>query len=295
MAVTVAARQLSRIGVTVSNLRRLKLFYCDALGFSCLDEGPVPAPECRTLGLAGSAIRARLQLGEQRLELLCPAKPGAPYPTDRQANDIWFQHIAIVVRDMDAAYDRIVQYGIEPISRQGPQLLPPSAGHVRAFKFRDPDGHPLELIAFPAGSGDPVWQRPTGDALFLGIDHSAIVVRDAERSIAFYETLGLSILSRSLNHGPEQDRLDGLAKSVATVIGLQPADIRTPYVELLAYQPPAAPLLDNPLGPSDLASARLVFTVAHSDDPAVAGWDDGGMLLHDPDGHALILEPLARA
>jgi catechol 2,3-dioxygenase-like lactoylglutathione lyase family enzyme len=287
VAVTV---ELSRVSVTVSDLRRLTLFYCDALGFSCLEEGPVPEPECRTLGVDG-AIRARLQLGEQRLELLCPANPGAPYPTDSQANDIWFQHIAIVVRDMNAAYERIVQYGMTPISKQGPQLLPPSAGGVQAFKFRDPDGHPLELISFPKGSGDPVWQRRTGDALFLGIDHSAIVVRDAERSIAFYEALGLSILSRSLNHGPEQDRLDGLSNSVATVIGLQTPDIRTPHVELLAYQPPAAPSLAHSLGPSDLASARLVFTVA-PDNPEVAD-QDGGKLLHDPDGHTLVLEPSA--
>ena len=47
--------------------------------------------------------------------------------------------------------------GWRPISEGGPQLLPPSNGAVRAFKFRDPDGHPLELIWFPPGQGRAVW------------------------------------------------------------------------------------------------------------------------------------------
>src|SRR6266436_5231988 len=43
--------------------------------------------------------------------------------------------------------------------------------------FKDPDGHPIELIQFPADKGVGRWRRPT-DRVFLGIDHSAAV--DAE-------------------------------------------------------------------------------------------------------------------
>jgi Glyoxalase/Bleomycin resistance protein/Dioxygenase superfamily len=75
-----------------------------------------------------------------------------------------------------------------PISRYGPQRL---LSGIVAFKFRDPDL--LELIQFPRPD-----LRTEG-----GIDHSAISVADAERSIAFYaERLGLSLQSRQVNRGP---------------------------------------------------------------------------------------------
>lgn len=35
--------------------------------------------------------------------------------------------------------------------------LPESSGGVTAFKFRDPDGHPLELLAFPDGKVPSRW------------------------------------------------------------------------------------------------------------------------------------------
>ena len=237
-----AVQSLARVSFTVSDLNKLTRFYCDALGFSCLDEGPVPLSQLRVLGLEGPANRARLQLGEQTLELLCPATPGRAYPANSGATDIWFQHIAIVVNNMDDAYSRVCDYPITHISVDGPQRLPPSTGRVRAFKFRDPDGHPLELIAFPSGTGDARWHQGSTYSAFLGVDHSGIVVRSARRSLAFYQSLGFSVLSRTLNQGPEQDRLDGTLAVCVDVIGLRPGDATTPHVELLAYQrPPVSP------------------------------------------------------
>ena len=49
----------------------------------------------------------------------------------------------------------------------------------RRSTFAIPDGHFLEILAFPPGKGDPKWHRP-GDALFLGLDHTAIVVDDTD-------------------------------------------------------------------------------------------------------------------
>ena len=60
----------------------------------------------------------------------------------------------------------------------GPQRLPDwnkNAGGIKAFYFKDPDEHPVEILQFPEGKGDPKWQRAS-DRLFLGIDHTAIVV-----------------------------------------------------------------------------------------------------------------------
>ena len=95
--------------------------------------------------------------------------------------------------DMDSAYARLRRFKVQHAST-GPQLLPktiPNAAGIRAFYFRDPDGHPLEVLQFPPDKGDPKWHAPS-DRLFLGIDHTAIVVSDTRASLAFYrDVLGL--------------------------------------------------------------------------------------------------------
>ena len=129
---------------------------------------------------------------------------------------------------MAAAYRRLQTHNVTPISRHGPQTLP---GGVIAFKFRDPDHHPLELIQFP--TADPVTAH--------GIDHSAISVADADRSIAFYAAaLGLAVTARQVNTGPAQDALDNLDAVTVDVVALSPA-IRSPHLELLAYRAPCGP------------------------------------------------------
>jgi len=72
---------------------------------------------------------------------------------------------------MDAAHARVLADArAQPISQDGPQTLPPVDGSVRAWKFRDPDGHPLELLWFPPGGGRAVWRGHPPGAVFLGID-----------------------------------------------------------------------------------------------------------------------------
>jgi catechol 2,3-dioxygenase-like lactoylglutathione lyase family enzyme len=252
--------RLLRVRINVSDLARLADFYCEALGFVVVQ----------------TAERGvRLRLGAQTLELVQPEVPGAPYPADSRATDVWFQHVALVVSDMAAAYAHLCRHAMTPITIGGPQRLPPSTGRVQAFKFRDPDGHPLELLAFPPGAGDAHWQ--SGDALFLGYDHSALVVSDVTRSIAFYEALGLVVAGRTLNHGPEQERLDDAPGVRVDVVALRAAAEATPHVELLGYQVPPVTPLPGPLAPSDIASSRLVFE------------SDRAAELHDPDGHAIVL------
>jgi len=65
------------------------------------------------------------------------------------------------------------------------------------------------VLWFPPGKGDAKWRRR--DALFLGIDHTAIVVADTARSLACYrDTLGLAVAGESENWGPEQERLNNV-------------------------------------------------------------------------------------
>src|SRR5947209_20007887 len=136
----------------------------------------------------------RMQLGKEYLDLTqYLAPPGRPIPLDSRSNDLWFQHIAIVVRDMDQAFEKLRALKVQFVST-APQTLPasiPAAAGIKAFYFRDPDQHNLEVIYFPPGKGDPRWQQTT-DKLFLGIDHTAIGVSNTSASLKFYgDLLGL--------------------------------------------------------------------------------------------------------
>ena len=147
-----------------------------------------------------------------------------------------FQHFAIVVSDMTAAYANLQAFrNWTAISADGPQILPPSSGGVTAFKFRDPEGHPLELLAFAPGATPAHWAFQSGN-LCLGIDHSAISVADTDRSVAFYSRLGLARTASSLNVGPEQEKLDDLVGAVVEVTALAPPIQTVPHVELLCYR-----------------------------------------------------------
>lgn len=271
------ALALLRVSLTACDLSRLAAFYVEALGFSA-------SPERRTDDAMAALLGARairtvlLRRGEQELEVCEFDPPGDPYPADSRSDDLWFQHCALVTSDIGAAFARLGRQAFTAISRDGPRALP---GGITAYKFRDPDGHPLELIQFPKLNPE------TAD----GIDHSAISVADAERSVAFYtRAFGMSVASRQVNAGPAQDALDGLRGAYVDVVGLAPAR-RSPHVELLAYHSPrrrAAP----PMRPSDLAASRLVLRVDHmTSQPGAAETADGGRatLTHDPDGHALLL------
>ena len=206
-AVTVAQR-IQTIGFTTADLAGTERFY-GALGFEPLTSAPVSGAELAMLGLPGSrAERLTMRLGRQEVEFLSFAPPGRPYPANSTSTDLWFQHIAIAVSDMAEAHRRVLEAGAVAITQDGPQTLPANTGGVTAFKFRDPEGHPLELLFFPSGTGEKVWQERGALSPFLGIDHTAIAVSDPDRSRAFYATLGLRSRPGSENQGPGQERLD---------------------------------------------------------------------------------------
>jgi catechol 2,3-dioxygenase-like lactoylglutathione lyase family enzyme len=280
---TAHVERLARVGVNSSNIDRLADFYCRAFDCAIEDRQRHSGSEMgRLMGVRGGAQSLRLRLGVTTLELLQFDEPGRPYRTDFSASDSDFQHFAIVVADMDDAYGRLGQVsGWTALSTAGPQQLPASSGGVRAFKFRDPDGHPLELLSFPAERAPAPWKEHDPKRMFLGIDHSAIAVAQLERAIQYYENLGLRVSTRAVNQGVEQQRLDGISDAIVDVIGLA-LQVPTPHVELLHYREKAARA-----GPSlkahDMPASRLIFQAAAS---AV---HDAGIknpeLLQDPDGH----------
>jgi catechol 2,3-dioxygenase-like lactoylglutathione lyase family enzyme len=270
------ALRLDRIGLNVWDLGAMVRFYTDALGFEALSE----SEDAALASLLGTSRvrKAVLARGKQTLELTQCDPPGRPYPEMSRSNDLWFQHCALVTHDIRAASERLGKLSHPVITEGGPQTL---TGGIVAFKFRDPDGHPLELIQF--AEPDP----RTED----GIDHSAITVASAERSIAFYSsTLGLSVTARQVNSGTAQDRLDNLDGVEADVVSLAPRRV-APHVELLSYREPRgrSGVLCHP---TDIAASRLVFVMAEEDGAQVSEPRGGARadLLNDPDGHTLMLE-----
>lgn len=266
MNARLAAITAFRLTTTVPE--RLARFY-ESIGFSVGQAAPVPPADMALLGLAGGGVRIPLSVGEQRIELEAFDRKGHPYPDNATAADLCFQHFALITPDAAAAWERARAHGAIPISIGGPVTLTASAGSLTAVKFRDPEGHPLEFVQFPTapGSSRSEW--------LSGIDHSAISVADAGVSRAFYEELGLTVGRPTLNQGPTQVALDGLAEVRVDVVPLSP-QIGTPHLELLRYRSPVGRAAGR-LQANDVAATRIAWR------------SNRDALLRDPDGHLHLL------
>jgi catechol 2,3-dioxygenase-like lactoylglutathione lyase family enzyme len=298
--------------MTVSDMDRAMEFY-SSLTFQKVSDVEVLGDEFEHLeGVFGARMRiVRMRLGNEYLDLTqYLAPPGRPIPVDSRSNDLWFQHIAIVVRDMDQAFEKLRALKVQFVST-GPQTLPPSikaAAGIKAFYFRDPDGHNLEIIYFPPGKGDPRWQEMT-DTLFLGIDHTAIGISDTEASLKFYrDLLGLRKAGESENFGTEQEHLNQIAGAHLHITGMR-ADAG-PGIEFLEYLTPR----DGRQRPADIHANDIVHwqTAIATDDldllvktlrdahvrfvsPGIVAMPKDradfskGTLVSDPDGHSVLL------
>jgi len=282
MKIAPRVRRLARFSLTASDVDSLAVFYKQAFGCHQIADYRLQGDEFRQLmGVETDAHCVRLGLGHEVIELLQFDIPGRPYPADASASALVFQHFAIVTADMTEAWIHLSRTeGWSAITSGGPQRLPESSGGVTAFKFRDPDGHPLELLSFRRNHTPPKWRLAQGGTLCLGIDHSAISISDTTASVGFYAALGLTVSTKSHNVGAEQDILDGLAHVMVDVTGLVPPS-PAPHVELLAYGG-EAPALPEPLRANDIAATRLVFESADTNVP---------LGLTDPDGHHLTIFP----
>jgi catechol 2,3-dioxygenase-like lactoylglutathione lyase family enzyme len=106
---------LRRIGVTVADLDRTERFYRDALDFQTISRSAGAETDvARLLARPGEHVEVlRMRLGAEEVEFLRFDRPGRHYPTDTQGPDRWFQHFAVVVSDMDAAYARLQEVGLD--------------------------------------------------------------------------------------------------------------------------------------------------------------------------------------
>lgn len=308
-----AVHQVESVGITVNDLALEVHFFTQVLPFEEVSRAEIKGQAADDLlGLQPADLKvACLRLGNENIILTEHKTKGRPVPLDSRSYDHWFQHIAIVVRDMDKAYEHLRQRRVGYVST-APQTLPEwnkGAGGIKAFYFRDPEDHVLEIIWFPQGKGDPKWQKET-DRLFLGIDHTAIVVSDTEKSLEFYrDLLGMRVAGESENYGVEQEHLNQVFGARLRITGLRAES--GPGIEFLEYiAPPGGRALPRDAKPNDLVFWHTDLEVDHVDalsaklkeraamPVSIRVVDLGGaemepvrsFIVRDPDGHALQLE-----
>ncbi len=313
----VGVQGVPAVGMTVSDMDRSIAFYRDVLTFRVVADFEVAGDAFEHLtGVFGARARiVRMRLADETIELTQYLTPrGRAIPEDARSNDRDFQHVAIIVRNMDSAYARLRVARVEHAST-GPQRLPdwnPNAGGIKAFYFKDPDRHVLEVLEFPSGKGDARWHRAAGDTLFLGIDHTAIVSHDTDVSLAFYrDVLGMRVAGMSENYGSEQEHLNNVFGARLRITALRaPAG---PGIELLEYVAPS----DGRAYPTDakandlihwetslsvtdatLAAARLRLAKAPAVSAGVVAVSEPqfgfgrALIVRDPDGHVIrLIEP----
>lgn len=300
------------VGMTVSDVDRAVDFYSQ-LTFQKVSDLEVFGPEYEHLeGVFGARMRiVRMQLGSEFLDLTEYLAPrGRPIPPDSRSNDLWFQHVAIVVRDMDQAFAKLRAMKVQFVST-APQTLPasiPAAAGIKAFYFRDLDGHNLEIIYFPLGKGDPRWHQPN-DKLFLGIDHTAIGIANTAASLHFYrDLLGMRKAGESENFGTEQEHLNQVFGAHLQITALRASS--GPGVEFLEYLSPrdGRPRLPGTrandlvhwqtmIATDDIAKLTKKLKAEHADfvssDVVVVPREKSGFskgsLVSDPDGHDVLL------
>jgi catechol 2,3-dioxygenase-like lactoylglutathione lyase family enzyme len=307
-----ASLRVTRVGcpsMSTASLNRAVTFYTKVLDFRLLkmEDSSSSARLAPGTSAETKAKTAKLSLGDECLDITEYSSPrGKPFAEDSRANDFWFEHIAIVVSNMNEAYGRVKAAHAAFVSNV-PQTLPvwnKEAAGISAFYFRDPDGHYLELIHFPPGKGQPKWQLPSTKT-FLGIDHTAIAVSDTRRSTAFYrDILHFRVVGSSENYGEEQEHLSGVFNAHVLISSLRAES--GIGIELLDYVTPSfgRPISAN-LHVPDVSCWQIPLEVESGSGSvndieefhhthwikvsALDGTDREAAWIKDPDGHLLQL------
>lgn len=310
---------VQKISLTVNQLERSIPFYTKVLGFHIISQATMDAGKTTSLyGLQGDSTTSRyalLQLGDEQIELIQfeHTAEARQIPPDSKSNDLWFQHIAIVVADMDKAFEILEEHHVGFIST-APQTLPmslPNAAGISAFYFQDPDYHALELIHFPGDKGKAKWHDLSSTYMknknaspFLGIDHTAIAVDQTEESYGFWQnTLGFKIGGHSLNSGTEQEHLNQVFGARVYITGMVAKEgVGVEFLDYIA--PPGGRPAPEHSNATDLWHWHTTLLVDDIDeilssikDPKVRvsssltmlDKDNLGFMIHDPDGHNVLL------
>ncbi|MBM3671901.1 MAG: VOC family protein [Actinobacteria bacterium] len=182
----IGVSRVFHLNVNCSNLERSLNFYRDLLGLQTVVRTTPAEPQPGgAFGLESTQWDAWI-LADSRgldgvaidlLEWQVPPPTGKPYA---KANELGFARIGITTTDIDAAYERLIDAGVDCYGAPhdvGVEGVPA----MKAFVCEDPDGTLIELMSGPT------------DRVGVAI----VNVSDFERSIDFYErVLGFKTLAR---------------------------------------------------------------------------------------------------
>ncbi len=135
------------IGISSPDIDRLVAFYRDVVGFEFVSEAGIPAPVDAVdamLDLKGVTGRtAMMRTGNTYIELIEFFTPkGKPHGPDWSLTDYGHTHIALIVDDIDAEYERMKAAGMH---FNAPPRHAPARGSASTYGL-DPDGNRIELM-----------------------------------------------------------------------------------------------------------------------------------------------------
>lgn len=147
-------KNICHIGLTVSNLQNSIKFYEDTLGLKYEGKMTMSGENTETLfNLKNCFARiAYLSCQEQisgpSIELIEFVNPKSK-KTKASLNTTSISEICFTVSDIDAAYEALLEKGVEFISKpQYFDFTPDGFSKSKAVYFKDPDGIILELLEY---------------------------------------------------------------------------------------------------------------------------------------------------
>ena len=160
-----ASTAVDSIGMTVADMDRAVDFYTRVLTFEKVSDVEVSGREVELPpGVFGARMRVvRLRLGDESIELTEYLAPqGRPVPADMRPNDRAFQHVAIIVSDMDAAYARL-----QAVPRRARVDRPAAPARLESERRRDQrlllprsgSAFPRDPAVSRRARGSAKWQR----------------------------------------------------------------------------------------------------------------------------------------
>ena len=120
---------IDHVAVVTTDVERAAKFYAEALGFR----------EVGRLETSHSGTLVFLGLGGTTVELF-----GGGKPSSGDTGEVGYRHIALLVDDADAEYERLKALGVE--FTMEPATV--DSGLRIAF-LKDPDGSPIEIMQRP--------------------------------------------------------------------------------------------------------------------------------------------------
>ena len=138
---------VSHVGLCVSNFDLSLRFYTEGLGFECAEGWDIPSAMA-PLAEVPRPMECRSQMlvrGATKIELLGWRIPVAEGQASTRRNQIGFTHLSVLVEDIRACADRLVELGGSRLAHTEMHIPMPN-GTMHVLFVGDPDGVRIELM-----------------------------------------------------------------------------------------------------------------------------------------------------